>query len=75
MEPSAFSEIVNFYTLSSFNRTVKLVDLPEFLTCFLVLFILDRQRFVQFNSALLSCSPMVISILTFLYEIAPCPNP
>jgi len=28
------SEIVNFDTLSSFNRTAKLVDLSEFLKCF-----------------------------------------
>jgi len=36
---------------------------------FLSLFILNGQHLMQFNSALLSCSPIVISILTFLHEI------
>jgi len=61
------SEIVNFDTLPSFNRTVKLVDLSQFLKSFWVLFILKGQRFVQFNSALFTCSPIVISILTFMH--------
>jgi len=34
------SEIVNFDTLSSFSRTVKLIDLSEVLKYFEVLFIL-----------------------------------
>jgi len=63
------SEIVNFDTLSSFSRTVKLVDLSEFLKCFEVSFIINWQSLVQFNSALLSCSPIVVSILTFLHEL------
>jgi len=61
------SEIVNFDTL---NRTVKMLDLSEFLKCFQVFFkILNGKRLVQFISALLSCSPIVISISTFIYEI------
>jgi len=68
MELSAYSEIVNFDTfLHSIDCQLgRFIGVFE---VFLSIIYFKWERLVQLNSALLSCSSIVISILTFLYEI------
>ena len=62
------SEVVNFNTLSTFNRTVKLVDFSIFCYVFLGLVYYNGQRLVQL---ILPCCPahIVISILISCFKL------